>query len=714
MKLAAGFSADDLKVFLQEADEQIQLLDEDFIRLERESDNTALLQEIFRAAHTLKGSSAMLGFREMADLTHQMEGLLDRLRNGAVAVSAHLVDALLRSLDALKVLVQNLASGTDTPVDIAPLVAALQAAYAGPPAAASAGGTKPKPAAGEALGHEQLRRALKENPAASEALEAARASGVEPYAVTIAVEHDSPWAAVRCFQLLNEITSLGDLVCSVPSREQIEREEVGHRLEFVLATSSGENKIREAVKSVAEVEVTEIVPWRFAEEATPVAPSTPGRAAGVEATEQAMVGAAVSAQPAVEQPQAARSDPAQAMRGDVAQTIRIDVDRLDDLMNMIGELVIDRTRVTQLAKQLQSRYRDDELVAALEETTTHVAKVVSGLHESMMETRMLPIGTLFSKYPRMVRDLARNSDKNVNFVLEGEDTEIDRSVIEKIKDPLVHLLRNAVDHGVETPEARLAANKSEQALVKLSAFHDQGHIVITLEDDGRGIDAGVIRESATRKGVLSAEAAARLSDHEAIDLIFEPGFSTKEQATEVSGRGVGMDVVRRSIAALNGTVRVDTQVGAGTKFRLQLPLTLATFRGLLVSAGGIVYAIPLNYVQEAATLASSSVRTIMSKEVLHFRGSIMPLVHLSAVCRTMADDGMASADGYVVIITAGGRQVGLAVERLIEQQEIVVKPLDDFVGESNGVAGASILGDGQVALILDVNTIVKTATQREV
>lgn len=700
MSLGIDLSPEDLKVFLQEADEQLELLDEDFIRLEKESDNAELMQEIFRAAHTLKGSSGMIGYRKMAELTHNMEDLLDRLRNGTVAVTPELVDALLRSLDALKILKDDLARDEETELDVAPLVAALQSVYRPPQAE-----TAPSDAPAAAV---DLESRLAGDEALLDSIDESRASGMSVFVIEAQIDPDSQWAAVRCFQIVNEVQSIGDLLFSDPSREAIEQEQVSHTIAMVLATAQPEDAVTAAVAGIIDVASVAARAWN-AEGVTP-APSAEADAPAVDAkslTEKAPTEASAP-YPAVEH----RSG-VDRRATESPQTIRIDVERLDTLMNMVGELAIDGTRVSQLSRQLEGQYKEDQRVQALAETTMHISKLVNELHDGMMQTRMLPIGLLFSKYPRMVRDLARTLGKEVDFIVEGEDTEIDRSVIEKIKDPLVHMLRNSVDHGIEKPEARTAAGKNNPALVKLSAFHDQGHIVIRLEDDGKGIDGKAVRAAAVVKGVITQDAADRLSDMEAVELIFEPGFSTAAETTEVSGRGVGMDVVRRGIAALNGALNVETEVGKGTVFTLELPLTLATFRGLLVGASGTVYAIPLNYIQEIAQLEDSSVRSIMNREVLHYRGAVMPLIRLSAVCRTISDDGVQSTCDHVVIIKAGDRLVALAVEKLLEQQEIVVKPLDKYIGEARGVTGASILGDGQVALILDVGTIVKAATQRD-
>jgi two-component system chemotaxis sensor kinase CheA len=693
-----NLTPDELKVFLQEVDEQLQLLDEDIIRLEKEADNVDLLQEIFRAAHTLKGSSSMVGLNNMAELTHAMEDLLDRLRKKTLTVSPELVDALLQSLDALKVLKEDLEAGNEESIEIAPLVAALRGV-----AEPGDGGTSAKgPGA-------SLEAAIAEDPAAQQRLEAASADGLDLYLVRAALSEDSDWAAVRFFQAVNEASGLGEVLCSVPSLEEIQQEKVGSDLQLLLATPESAETVRAAIDAVDDIRVADIAPWREQAKEGITTGEAAADAAGNENDADAKV--IDLASKLQEKDSQAPEEPASRKLGDVAQTVRVDVERLDTLMNMVGELVVDRTRVKQISRALQARYREDELAHSLAETTAHIAKVVGELNESVMQMRMLPIGLLFNKFPRLVRDLARSTGKSVDFVMEGEDTEIDRSVIEKIKDPLVHLLRNAVDHGIESPEARKAAGKAVPAMIKLSAHHEQGQIVITLEDDGKGIDAQAIKEAAVKKGAITAETAERLSDAEALDLIFESGVSTAEKTTEVSGRGVGMDVVRKSVGVLNGHIELESRVGAGTTFTLRLPLTLAIFRGLLVSSRGIVSAIPLNYVQETIKLEPRLIRTILGGEVINLRGAVMPLIRLGAVCRADPTGADSEEDEYAVVVRVGDRPVALGVDALLEQQEVVVKSLGPYMGQPKGIAGASILGDGRVVLILDVASLTRAAVQ---
>ena len=683
MAVAAEVSADDLKVFLQEADGLIELLDEDLVQLEQEAGNEELLQEIFRAAHTLKGSSGMLGFDDMAHLTHSMEDVLDRVRKGSLAITPELVDALLMSLDGLKVLKDNLGPDEETPIEIQPIVDALTAA-------ADAGGET-----AAAISIASLHSIVAASDDLRQTIEAAVENG-SVFHLTVELDPATEWKAVRCFQVINALDECGEILVSSPSQAEIENEQVSARLEVLLATTQDAGDVQAPAEQVEDVASVSVAAWD--PNAAPATPETAKDAA----------------------PTGARSQVAGTTgRVDGLQTtVRIEVDQLDALMNMVGELVIDRTRVSQLSRLLQQRFKEDEYVDALAETSIHIARVVDELHQSMMEVRMLPVGLLFSKFPRLVRDLSRSLDRQVTLELEGEDTEIDRSVIEKIKDPLVHLIRNSVDHGIESAEERIAAGKPAASILRLVASHEQGQIVITLYDDGRGIDSSKVIESAIKKGQLTVEAAERLSEREKLDLIFQPGLSTAAKTTEVSGRGVGMDIVRRDIESLNGRVEVETELGKGTTFRLRLPLTLATFRGLLVSSGGTTYAIPLTYVQETIRPEQSQLRTVSGRPVMSLRGSVMSLILLDETLGTSADITATRTDEpYVVVVRASeneaDRPVAIAVDELVDQQEIVVKSLSGFLGRARGISGASILGDGQVVLILDVPSMIKNTQARE-
>lgn len=687
--MTTDISADELKVFLQEAESLLATLDEHIVRLEQEGPAADLVQEIFRVAHTLKGSSGMLGLDRMTHVTHQMEDLFDRVRKGTLGITEEIIDALLMSLDVLRVLKDDVAAGVESSVDVSQVVDALRRAADSPVADAP----------GQAAESVSLLKSLRSDAALREQVSDARAEHPVLH-LQVTLDSQSQWLAVRCFQLLNELDQWGEVLVSSPTQADIEAEQVTSRLEALISLR-GEpdaSALDAALRAIDDVRGTEIV----AVEAFHLLDHLPEPGAGAAPGAPASESVAAAAAP--------RSEP-------LASSVRVDVEQIDALMNMVGELVIDRTRVSQLSRVLSDRFDDDD-VRSLGETSVHLEKLINELHERMMQIRMLPVGLLFSKFPRLVRDLSRSLGKSIRLELDGEDTEIDRSVIEQIKDPLVHLIRNACDHGIEDPLGREANGKPEISILKLSASHQQGQIVITLADDGRGIDVDRVKAKAIERGLISADKADRLSQREVVDLIFAPGLSTAAQATEVSGRGVGMDIVRRDIESLGGRIEVETSPGRGTTFRLRLPLTLATFRGLLVGCGQAVYAIPLSYVQETLRPSPEQLHTVGTRPVLHLRTRdlVMPIVRLADVLGAEGESAGATSP-YVVVVRAGEseteRPVAIAVDRLIDQQDIVVKSLSSFLGRTQGVAGASILGDGRVVLIVDVPSLIKSSREVE-
>ncbi|MCH7745481.1 MAG: chemotaxis protein CheA, partial [Chloroflexi bacterium] len=682
MELASDITSEDIQAFLQEAEEQLQLLDEDIVRLEREQDTPELLQEIFRAAHTLKGSSAMLGHRRMTEMAHAMETVLDKVRHGSLMVTTPVVDALLHSLDALTLLKEELISSDVSDVDIAATVAELERAAESESDTASSQGS------------DEAATDIRLDQESQTKLKSLLASGLYAYKVTVTLSRETSWAAVRCFQLLESLSNAGEVLASLPTQEDVEAERVGSDFRAIVAGQINEEDLKGVLQQVEDVTSVEI--GLYVQE--PASLETFDReAASLEA-------ASLVAAPT--------GDTGHKQQNQKAQTVRIDVERLDHLMNMIGELVIDRTRIVQIGKALEAKYRDDDLIDALGKTSSHIEKVVDELQESTMKVRMLPIGTVLSGFPRMIRDLSLKIGKQVEFLVDGQDTEIDRTVVDRIRDPLVHLLRNSVDHGLETPEERRAAGKPEMGTLKLSAAHEQGHIVITVEDDGRGIDPRKIKDSAISKGLLSSEAASRLSDAEALDLIFLPGFSTVEKTTEVSGRGVGMDIVKSNIETINGFVNLSTKVGEGTKFSLRLPLTLATLQALLVNVADTTYAIPVVYLLETVVRKRDEINIVDGGEVIRLREKVIPLVRLSNVLGIAKEGAEEGENSWIVVVHVGERLIGLGVESLVELQEIVVKSLGRYIGDIKGVAGASVLGDGTVVLILDVPTLVNLVMQR--
>mgnify|MGYP000926769652 CR=1 FL=1 len=393
--------------------------------------------------------------------------------------------------------------------------------------------------------------------------------------------------------------------------------------------------------------------------------------------------------------------------------MRIDVERLDRLLNLVGELVIDRTRLIGLGRALQDQMGEHHMLSEITETVFHLGRITDEMQAEVMKSRMLPIGTVFSRFPRVTRDLSTRQGKKVELVIEGQETELDRSVIEEIGDPLVHLLRNAIDHGIELPEERVAAGKPELATVKLTAEHVESSIVITVQDDGRGIDPAKIKAKALERGVISFETSQRLSDAETVELIFSPGFSTATTVTEVSGRGVGMDIVRTNVERLGGTVEVQSKLGEGSRFFLRLPLTLAIVQALLVRVGGGIYALPLSSVTETLRVPVTDIQKLQQQEAILLRGRVLPVVRCSNLFHCTSEIPADARDILVVAVKVGERQIGLAVDRLLGEQEVVIKSLGDLIGDVPGLSSAAILGDGTVALIVDVPALVqRLATDR--
>jgi two-component system chemotaxis sensor kinase CheA len=683
-------TAGDLALFLEEAAEELETLSAGLLRMERDADDAQLLQAVFRAAHTLKGSSATIGHQRMATLTHAMESVLDNIRKGMLTPSTAVIDALLAGVDALNVLNEEVVTHEESDVAVDGLIARLHETATGK----GAGQAK-------ALGvfSDEDRAAL---------LEAVQAAGQRGYEVEVTVDPRSEWPAVRCYQALVELAPLGTVVRSQPSEEQLQAGESDHHLVLLLVTERDPQALQDAVAGISEIQAVSMRPVDAAaprpkreERAADAGPE----AAGADADRRRIdLGPEARGASLEEQ----LSTAGQRLTA-VSRMVKVDIARLDDLMNLVGELVIDRGRLLQVLRELEGGYGSTPSLEHLSDITQHLSRISDDLQDQVMLARLLPVESVFNRFPRMVRDLAQRSGKSVRFVMEGQETGLDRSVIDEIGDPLLHLLRNAVDHGVEPPADRTANGKPAEATVLLSARHEESHIVIEITDDGRGIDPKKLREVAVRKGLLTTEAAAHTSDEEAINLIFAPGFSSAEKVTDVSGRGVGMDIVRTNIEKINGTVRVHTQLGEGTTFTTKLPLTLAIIRALLVRLADEIFTVPLASVQETMRIRTDAIHTVHGREVVLVRGQALPLVRLGDIFthharRVIRDNGPWC---YIVAVRTGRSDLGLIVDGLVGEQEVVIKSLGGALGDIEGVAGATILGDGRVSMIVDVPKVVE-------
>ncbi|MCU0316616.1 MAG: chemotaxis protein CheA [Fimbriimonadaceae bacterium] len=674
-----------IDLFIQEADEQLEILEQETLKLESEPSDDRL-QIIFRAAHTLKGSSRAMGFSSFAELTHHMEDVLDQLRNHTIAVETHIADRLLACLDTLSQMVESIRNGQGDKVECADLIDALRAISEG----ASSGLSVVK-GGGPA---ESI-------PAESwPALRAAAAQSTV-YHAQFVLHPDCVMKFVRAFQVISVVNQAGELLVCVPSQEKLEEEEFDFSFEICYQSPQSQETLAAQFKQISEIHDFTIREWVEPDPASASAPplsvaaSPPASLASPEAETH-------TPGPGTGQ---ATTQPAKKA-AESGQTVRVDVTRLDNLMNLVGELVIDRTRIFQIGSELNQKFSDPN-IDALNETVSHIARITGDLQDQIMKARMMPIESVFNRFPRVVRDLAQKLGKDVKLELNGGETELDRSVIEVIGDPLLHILRNSVDHGIEMPDERDASGKPRQGKVTLTAKHQENHIVIEILDDGKGMDIERIRAKAVSQGLVSMEQAARLSDKEVLQFIFSSGLSTASQVSEVSGRGVGMDIVRSNIQKLGGIIDLETFPGEGTRFLLRLPLTLAIIRGLLVKVSDQVFVLPLTTVVETLLVEPGSIQRVNKREVIVIRGMTTPLLRMREIFASPSGDPAQSDDhNYVVIVGLAEKRVGLVVDALVGEHEVVIKSLSRFCGDVQGVSGATILGDGNVALIVDVNGVI--------
>lgn len=668
-----------IDLFLQEAEEQIETLEQETLKLENDPSKERL-QIIFRAAHTLKGSSRAMGYQQFAQLTHEMENVLDLLRNDQLKVDTEIADAVLACIDTLSQMTDSIRSGSGDAIECSQLVEQLKSFTSASPA-----GETPGQAASQApsrLTPEQsalLSKAASERPV---------------WHARFTLKPDCVMKFVRAFMAVSAIEEEGEVLITIPDREALEEEAFDTDFELFFHSGCGKEALKAKFRSISEVERFDVVEWA-AQSHDPVPenglPTIPNVAP--EAPRPAQ-----QAAPAV--------DSGSARKGDTGQTVRVDVARLDNLMNLVGELVIDRTRIAQIGADLSSKF-DDSNIEALAETVGHIARITGDLQDQIMKARMMPIETVFNRFPRVVRDLAHKLGKDVKLELVGGDTELDRSVIEVIGDPLLHILRNSLDHGIEGPEERELAGKPRQGAISVTAKHQENHIVIDIVDDGKGIDVARIREKAIEKGLATRESAERMTDKDVLQFIFASGLSTATTVSEVSGRGVGMDIVKSNIQKLGGIIDVESVPGKGSRFSLRLPLTLAIIRGLLVKVSGVVYVVPLGSVVETLLIEKQQIQTVNGREVIVIRGVTTPLLRMRDLFTTRNFTKAREEDDlFVVVVGLAEHRLGLIVDTLIGEQEVVIKSLSRFCGDVRGVSGATILGDGNVALIMDVNGLV--------
>ncbi|RKV27103.1 hybrid sensor histidine kinase/response regulator [Helicobacter pylori] len=648
--------------FLIEAFEMNEQLDQDLVELEHNPEDLDLLNRIFRVAHTIKGSSSFLNLNILTHLTHNMEDVLNRARKGEIKITPDIMDVVLRSIDLMKTLLVTIRdTGSDTnngkENEIEEVVKKLQAITS-----QNLEGAKETSGTKEAPEKEVKKENKKENQTETKAPTTGNLTSDNP----LADEPDLDYANMSAEEVEAEIERL------LNKRQEADKER--------RAQKKQEAKPKQEVAPAKETPKTETPKTE-----TPKAPKTETKAKAKADTEE-------NKAPSI----------------GVEQTVRVDVRRLDHLMNLIGELVLGKNRLIRIYGDVEERYDGEKFLEELNQVVSSISAVTTDLQLAVMKTRMQPVGKVFNKFPRMVRDLSRELGKSIELIIEGEETELDKSIVEEIGDPLIHIIRNSCDHGIEPLEERRRLNKPETGKVQLSAYNEGNHIVIKISDDGKGLDPVILKEKAIEKGVISERDAEGMSDREAFNLIFKPGFSTAKVVSNVSGRGVGMDVVKTNIEKLNGIIEIDSEVGVGTTQKLKIPLTLAIIQALLVGVQEEYYAIPLSSVLETVRISQDEIYTVDGKSVLRLRDEVLSLVRLSDIFKVDAILE-SNSDVYVVIIGLADQKIGVIVDYLIGQEEVVIKSLGYYLKNTRGIAGATVRGDGKITLIVDVGAMMDMA-----
>ena len=639
-----------LQDFLVESFELVEQLDSDLVELEARPEDLELLNGIFRVAHTVKGASSFLNFDVLTHLTHHMEDVLNKARHGELIITPDIMDVVLESIDLMKALLHTIRdTSSDAGIDVSECVVRLDKVSGG--------------------------------------------DGDVPV-----VEASAPIAETT--PVVEEVEE------EELDYDSMDADEIEAEIQRLLNQRQEEDKAKRAAKIAAGQSVPEAPPSPEDEVVEAPAPEPTPTPTPTPAPAPIAVAKPVVSAPREEEPKAAA--PAKRAPAAVEQTIRVDVKRLDHLMNLIGELVLAKNRLIKINDDVEERYEGEEFLEELNQVVSIVSLVTTDLQIAVMKTRMLPIGKVFNKFPRMIRDLTRELNKKIELEISGEETELDKSIVEEIGDPLVHIIRNSCDHGVEMPSVRLAAGKSETGTIKLKAYNEGNAIVIQIDDDGKGLDIDMLKNKSLEKGIITEKEADNMSDSEAFALIFKPGFSTAAQVTNVSGRGVGMDVVKTNIEKLNGIIDIDSELGQGTSIKLKIPLTLAIIQALLVGVQEEYYAIPLASVLETVRISQDEIYTVESRSVMRLRDEVLSLVHIGDIFEVdrILDAGEYA---YVVVLGLGAQKLGLIVDSLVGQEEIVIKSMGDYLKGIDGIAGATIRGDGGVTLIVDVVALMQMA-----
>lgn len=690
-----------LEIFLDETKEHLQNLNTQILELESDPEGADTVNEIFRAAHSLKGMAGTMGYKRMQNLTHDMENVFSEVRNGNIKVKPEMIDVLFRCLDALEEYTDNIQSTADEGTnDNEGLIRQLNDILKGGRDDGEKAAEKPGES-GQAPAEEAKWDNIALDSTQIKVIEEAQKMGKKAYQLHVRIQESCMLKVARAFLVFKAVEELGEIIASDPSAQDVEDEKFGRDFALVILSDAELDDLIKAAENVSEIEK--------------VAGSIcdPGEAGGAEPekaeekapeTEAAAVSAASPATapgPAVPGKTDGKDSKKQAAAKPVVnRTVRVDIEKLDSLMNLVSELIIAKNSLVSVSSQEQTSNSSmfNEQVEQLEQVTTN-------LHESVMKVRMVPIESVTNKFPRMIRDLSKKLDKRMELYMTGEETELDRTVVDEIGDPLMHLLRNAADHGLESAEVREQRGKPAIGSIFLDAYQDGNNVIIEVRDDGNGIDSEAVKAKAIERGTITPEQAANMTEKEIVNLLFLPSFSTAKKVTDVSGRGVGLDVVKSKIESLSGDVEVKTKLGEGSTWTIRLPLTLAIIQALMVVVGDEKYAISLGSIQTLEDISPSEIKLVQNKEVINLRGTVTPLIRLSEVLdienKKSPDENLT-----VVIVKKGDKMAGLVIDELIGQQEIVIKTLGKYIKQCKFINGATILGDGEIALILDANALI--------
>ena len=692
-----------LEIFIDESEEHLQTLSDCIMVLEKEPDNKDTINEVFRAAHSLKGMAGTMGFKRMQHLTHDMENVFQEVRSDHIKVTSGMIDLLFKCLDALEGYVDNIKSTSDEGTeDNEVIIKELNDFIAKTEGAEETGNTEtseakeaaPESTQEEKAGQEKIELTNDEKKAIREA----ESNGQHIYVMTVHIQKDCLLKAARAFLVFKAVEDFGQILVYRPSSQDIEDEKFEFEFSFFLASEESEDKIVAVAKAVSEIEKVDAEEIHLDEYV---------KEAEAQEEQQAKEATAEQKEAPAEAPKAAekKAPAANAKKQTNAKpvpgrTVRVDIEKLDALMNQVSELIIAKNSLVSISSNESGEYQNQSFHEQIE----YLERITTNLHESVMKVRMVPIESVVNKFPRMIRDLSRKLGKKMELYMTGEDTELDRTVVDQIGDPLQHLLRNSADHGLEDNATRVERGKPEVGSIFLKAFQEGNNVIIEVGDDGNGIDVAAVRDKAVERGVITAEQAENMSQKEIINILFLPSFSMAKKITDISGRGVGLDVVKSNIEALGGDVEVRTQLGEGTTFIVRLPLTLAIIQALMVEIRDEKYAIALGSISNIESIPVNEIKYVQAQEVIHLRGAVIPLIRLDQVL-DMEEKQEEPENLTVVIVKKGDSLAGLVVDNLIGQQEIVIKSLGKYINNNKIISGATILGDGEVALILDVNTL---------